>query len=79
MIGKNTVVVVVKKKKNYIYSKIPIFQAFAGGRRDGRKVPYLVQNRCVALADTVKRSQNFSPTGSVLLENWNFGISTGYT
>lgn len=75
---KNTVVVVRKKKKNYIYSKIPRFQAFAGGRLDGGKTMYLVQKRCFALASAVKRSRIIRPTSFVLFKNWNFGIFTGY-
>ena len=74
MIGKNTVVVVVKKKKNYIYSKIPIFQAFADGRRDGDKMGKNSALCSSALADTVKLSQIIRPTGFVLFKNWNFGI-----
>jgi hypothetical protein len=35
--------------------------------------------RGFALTGTVLLFQIIAPTGSVLLENWNFGISTGYT
>lgn len=76
---KSRVVVVVKKKKNYIYSKIPRFQRFAGTAGKNEKTQYLAQNGCVALANAVKRSQIICPTSFVLFENWNFGISTGYT
>ena len=76
---KSRVVVVRKKKKNYIYSKIPRFQRFAGTAGKNEKTQYLVQNGCVALANAVKRSQIICPTSFVLFENWNFGISTGYT
>ncbi len=43
-----------------------------------RKTQYLAQNRCVALANAVKRSRIIRPTGFVLFKNWNFGISTTY-
>jgi hypothetical protein len=66
MIGKNTVVVVEKKKKNYIYSKIPRFQAFAVGRLDGGKVGESWMMRCYALAKAVLLSQIISPAGFVL-------------
>jgi hypothetical protein len=60
------VVVVRKKKKNYIYSKIPRFQAFAGGRLDERKVGKNHTLLCVALANAVKLSQIIRPTSFVL-------------
>jgi len=79
MRGKSTVVVVKKKKKNYIYSKIPRFQRFAGTSGKVRKTPLSAVLWDIALADTVKLSQIFFATSFVLLKNWNFGISTGYT
>ena len=75
---KSRVVVVVKKKKNYIYSKIPRFQRFAGTAGKMRK---MVKNhilRDVALANAVKLSQIICPTRCPILKNWNFGIFTGY-
>ena len=75
---KSRVVVVVKKKKNYIYSKIPRFQRFAGTSGKMRKQLKNHILLCVALADTVLLSQIISPTGCPIFKNWNFGIFTGY-
>jgi hypothetical protein len=71
---KSRVVVVVKKKKNYIYSKIPRFQRFAGTAGKNEKMVKNCLLRCVALANAVKRSQIICPTSFVLFKNWNFGI-----
>jgi len=71
---KNTVVVVEKKKKNYIYSKIPRFQRFAGGRLAERKTQKNSILRCVALAKAVLLFQIVAPTGCPIFKNWNFGI-----
>ena len=71
---KSRVVVVVKKKKNYIYSKIPRFQRFAGTAGKNEKMVKNCLLRCVALANAVKRSQIIRPTSFVLFKNWNFGI-----
>lgn len=76
---KSRVVVVVKKKKNYIYSKIPRFQRFAGTAGKNEKMVKNCLLRCVALANAVKRSQIIRPTDCPIFKNWNFGISTGYT
>ena len=74
MRGKDTVVVVKKKKKNYIYSKIPRFQRFARTAGKMRKTPLFAVSWDIALAEAVERSQIISPTGCPIFKNWNFGI-----
>ena len=74
MIGKNTVVVVVKKKKNYIYSKIPRFQRFARTTGKMRKHHFLRFRGTSHLPKQSSLHKLFLPTGCPIFKSWNFGI-----